>query len=190
MKTNDILTRDELRGIMQKAIKENDTEGFYKAFDQMIDCIGEEIQQKYDAQIENYKAQQDISVLAQRGVRQLTSKERDYYQRLSEATRSPNPKQALADAALVLPRTVIDAVFDELQTNHPLLSRVGFVPATGLTEVIMNKNGYEAAVWGKLCDEVIKELTSGFVTVNTTLLKLSAFIPVCKAMLELGPEWM
>lgn len=190
MKTNDILTRDELRGIMQKAIKENDTEGFYKAFDQMIDCIGEEIQQKYDAQIENYKAQQDISVLAQRGVRQLTSKERDYYQRLSEAMRSSNPKQALADADLVLPRTVIDAVFDELQTNHPLLSRVGFVPATGLTEVIMNKNGYETAVWGKLCDEVIKELTSGFVTVNTTLLKLSAFIPVCKAMLELGPEWI
>lgn len=36
----------------------------------------------------------------------------------------------------------------------------------------------------------MRELTSGFKEVNTNLLKLSAFLPVCKAMLELGPEWL
>ena len=46
------------------------------------------------------------------------------------------------------------------------------------------------ATWGELCDEIVKELTSGFVAVDTGLYKLSAFLPVCKTMLELGPEWL
>ena len=37
---------------------------------------------------------------------------------------------------------------------------------------------------------IIQELTSGFKEVDTGLLKLSAFIPICKAMLDLGPEWL
>ena len=45
-------------------------------------------------------------------------------------------------------------------------------------------------MWGKLCDDIVKELVSGFETIDMTLLKLSAFIPVCKAMLDLGPEWL
>ncbi len=56
--------------------------------------------------------------------------------------------------------------------------------------MIMNTNGYQEAAWGKLCDEIIKELLSGFETIDMMLLKLSAFIPVCKAMLDLGPEWL
>ena len=54
----------------------------------------------------------------------------------------------------------------------------------------MNTNGYQQAAWGQLCDEIVQELTSGFKEVDTSLLKLSAFMPVCKAMLELGPEWL
>lgn len=84
----------------------------------------------------------------------------------------------------------MNAVFDELQTRHELLSLIEFIPTTGLTEMIMNTNGYQEAVWGKLCDDIVKELVSGFETIDMTLLKLSAFIPVCKAMLDLGPEWL
>ena len=89
-----------------------------------------------------------------------------------------------------MPKTIMNAVFDELQTRHELLSLIEFIPTTGLTEMIMNTNGYQEAVWGKLCDDIVKELVSGFETIDMTLLKLSAFIPVCKAMLDLGPEWL
>ena len=51
MKSNDILNREEIRGLMQKAIKEGDTDGFYQAFDQMLGLIQEDIQQKYDVRI-------------------------------------------------------------------------------------------------------------------------------------------
>ena len=132
----------------------------------------------------------DSRALAQRGVRQLTNKERDYYQKVAECMRSKDPKQALANADLVMPKTIMNAVFDELQTRHELLSLIEFIPTTGLTEMIMNTNGYQEAVWGKLCDDIVKELVSGFETIDMTLLKLSAFIPVCKAMLDLGPEWL
>lgn len=55
---------------------------------------------------------------------------------------------------------------------------------------MMNENDYQEAAWGSLCAEIVKELTAGFKEVNTTLFKLSAFLPVCKAMLDLGPEWL
>ena len=190
MRSNDILSREEIRGLLQKAIRENDTEGFYRAFDQIIECINQDIQQRYDAQVNDLKQEMDSRALAQRGVRQLTNKERDYYQKVAECMRSKDPKQALANADLVMPKTIMNAVFDELQTRHELLSLIEFIPTTGLTDMIMNTNGYQEAVWGKLCDDIVKELVSGFETIDMTLLKLSAFIPVCKAMLDLGPEWL
>lgn len=190
MKSNDVLSREEIRGLLQKAIKGNDTEGFYQAFDQMIECINQDVQQRYDAQLNDLKQEMDSRILSQRGVRQLTNKERDYYQKVAECMRSKDPKQALTNADLVMPKTIMESVFDDLQTRHELLSLINFVPTTGLTEMVMNTNGYQEAVWGKLCDDIVKELVSGFETIDMTQLKLSAFIPVCKAMLDLGPEWL
>lgn len=191
MRTNDMITtRGEIRTAMQQALRDNDTDGFYQALDQMADCIGDEIKADYDNKLNGMKQEFDSRILAARGVRQLTSKERDYYQKLSEAMKSRDPKQALTNLDVVMPETVIDAVFDELQTAHPLLSRISFTPTGGAIKMLMNTNGYQQAAWGPLCDEIVKELTSGFKEVDTGLLKLSAFLPVCKAMLDLGPEWL
>lgn len=190
MKNADTLTRDEIRAKLQEAIKSGDTEAFYQSFDQMIDCIGADVQQKAAEQMEKMQSANDTAILASRGVRQLTSEEKAYYQRFAEAARAKDPKQALINADLALPITVMNAVFDELQTSHPLLSAIQFTNTTGITEMLLSTNGEQTAVWGKLCDEIVKELLAGFENVSMTLLKLSAFIPVCKAMLDLGPEWL
>lgn len=190
MRANDILNREEIRGLMQKAIREGDTEGFYQAFDQMLECIQTDIQQKYDQRIGEMQQEMDSRILAARGVRQLTKEERDYYQRLGEAMKSADPRQAVTGLDAALPRTVINEVFTELQTSHPLLSRINFRASGGAVEIMVNTNGYEEAVWGDLCDEIVKELTAGLKKIPTTLLKLSSFLAVCKAMLELGPEWL
>lgn len=190
MRTNDTLTREEVRGLMQKAIKDGDSEGFYVAFDQMLQCIQEDIEQRAEERLDEMRQTVDTQVLASRGVRQLTSEERKYYQKFAEAAKSKDPKQALLNTDLTLPITIMNAVFDELQTSHPLLSAIEFVNTTGITEMLMSQNGEQVAQWGKLCDEIVKELLAGFVSVNMTLLKLSAFLPVCKAMLDLGPEWL
>lgn len=179
----------EKKAIVQKmndAIKDGDPEQFQAAFVELCDKIQENVLEQAKAIVE----ETDQKILSDRGVRQLTSKEREYYQKLSEAMKAPNPKQAVENLDVVMPFTILDKVFEDLKTNHPLLSKIQFTSVTGLTRMMMNTNGYQKAAWGKLCAEIIQELTSGFKEVDVTLSKLSAFLPVCKAMLDLGPEWL
>ena len=190
MTNNDKLTREELRAKIQQAVKDGDTQAFTDAFNQMVEVIGDDVMQQANSRLDEMRQASDAQVLAVRGVRQLTSKERDYYQRLSEAMRAKDPRQAVNNLDLVMPETVVDAVFDELQTSHPLLSHIQFMNTRGAIRMMMNTNGYQTAAWGPLCSEVVQELTSGFKEVDTSLLKLAAILPVCKAMLDLGPEWL
>lgn len=195
MKSNDLARmgseqRQKARQAMVDALKANDNEAFTQAFDEMIVSIGNEIHNEFNQRFEDTQAAADRQILAARGVRQLTGEERQYYQKLGDCMKADDPKQALANANLILPPTVFTAVFDELQTSHPLLSHIQFINATGMVEVLMNTNGEQIAVWGKLCDSIVKEILAGFTGVNMLLDKLSAFLPVCKAMLDLGPEWL
>lgn len=134
--------------------------------------------------------ERDVQILASRGVRQLTAKERDYYQKLGEAMKSSDPRQAINNLDVVMPETVINSVFNDLIIDHPILRKIKFTNTEGALKMIMNTNGYQKAVWGKLCAPIIQELSSGFKEVDTNLYKLTAFIPICKAMLDLGPEWL
>lgn len=132
----------------------------------------------------------DTTVLAARGVRQLTSEEHTYYQKVIEAMRSPVPKQALSELDVVMPKTTVDAVFDDLVDKHPLLDAIRFQNTSGLIEMLVNTGTRQLATWSPLTSEITKELTSGFKKVNMGLHKLSAFLPVARAMLDLGPAWL
>lgn len=182
--------REDIRTKMQQALISNDNEKFTQAMDEMSALAAEDVLQQARAEIEGLRQDTDAHILANRGVRQLTSEERTYYQKVIEAMKAPDVKQALNNVDLTLPKTTMNAIFDELQTRHPLLNYIQFIPTTGLTEMIMNTNGYQEALWGDLCDEIVKEVSSGFKIVNMALLKLSALLYLCKAMLDLGPEWL
>ena len=190
MNNNDIRTREELRQALQQAAAAGDTGKFHEVLDEMMQRIGLDLREEYDTRFQALQQEMDSRILAQRGVHQLTAEERTYYQKLADAMKAPDPRQAVTGLDVALPRTVIDAVFEELQTDHPLLSRINFRPTGGAVEIMVNTNGFETAAWGDLCDDIVKELTAGIKKIPTTLLKLSAFLPVCKAMLELGPEWL
>ncbi len=191
MKNNDTpTTREEIRSAMQKALMEDDKKGYSVAFDQMLQCIQQEVKGEYEQSLNDLRQELDSRILTARGVRQLTTEERNYYQKLAQAMQSGDPRQAVSNMDVVMPKTVINSVFDDLSTNHPLLSKIGFTATGGAVEIVMNENGHQEATWGALTDEIVKELTSGFKKVKTDLLKLSAFLPVCKAMLDLGPEWL
>lgn len=188
MKNKDVLAMEKAKIVekMNQAIKDDDAKAFSEAFTELCQKIEENVLE----QARELLTEQDATVLAQRGVRQLTSKEKEYYEKVIEAMKSPNPKQALNDVDVVMPETIIDSVFEELQTNHPLLSKLSATTVTGLTRMMMNTNGEQKATWGKLTAKIIEELTSGFKEVDVTQDKLSAFLPVSKAMLDLGPAWL
>lgn len=188
MRNKDVLAMEKAKILekMNKAIMDNDQDAFAAAFEELSVNIQENIM----AEVDMARQQGDAAILASRGTRQLTSEEKTYYEKVIDAMRSSNPRQALADLDVVMPKTTIDAVFEDLTTDHPLLDAVNFMNTSGLIEMIVNTNGTELATWDALCAEIITELTSGFKKVNMGLNKLSAFLPVCKAMLDLGPAWL
>src|SRR5699024_1492038 len=76
------------------------------------------------------------------------------------------------------------------QTEHPLLSHLSFTNTRGAIKFLFSTNDFQKAVWGKLCAEITEEIEASFSEIDMTLMKLSAFIPVCEAMLDLGPVWL
>jgi len=190
MQNNDKLTRDQIREAMQSALKNNDGAAYVAAFDQMMEHVAAEVRAECDERMSGIEQETTSRVLAARGVRQLTKEEHDYYNKVAGAMKSADPKAALSNVDLAMPETVINSVFDDLRTNHPLLSKINFMPTKGGIKLLMNTNGHDLAAWGKLCSEIIEELSAGLKEVDSSLNKLTAFLPVCKAMLDLGPEWL
>ena len=188
MKNLDLIQseRNEILQKMSKAITEGNTEDYSQAFNELANSIQESSKNEYEQAVQST----DVNVLAQRGLRQLTSEENKYYQKVIEAMKTSNPKQALSNLDVVMPKTIIEDVFEDLTASHPLLEAIDFQNAGAVTEWLLNANTDQLATWSPLCAEIVKELTSGFKKIDLSQNKLSAFIPVCKAMLDLGPVWL
>lgn len=190
MKSKDVkqITREELAQRFNDALKSEDTEQVAQAMADMAENIQQEILEraKDAAAVE----QMDAAALAARGLRQLTSDEKKFYEKMIEAMRSDNPKQALANLDVAMPKTVIEDVFDSLQAEHELLAEVDFNNTTYMTEWILNKNSKQKAVWGKITAKITEELSGEFEKVNMIMFILTAFMPVAKSMLDLGPTWL
>lgn len=189
MKNLDILQQQKAEIIQRinQAVKDGNEESFAQAFTEFTDILQEAVM----AEAKGLVQAADNHVLAGRGVRALTSQETKYYEKVIEAMRSSNPQQALTMIDEALPTTVIDAVLEDITEAHPLLSEINFQNTGILTEIIVSTmDGRFTAVWGKLCDEIVTELSAGLQVIDLEQNKLSAFIPICKAMLEIGPAWI
>lgn len=190
MKSKDVemLTREELAQKFSDALKTDDPEQVAQAMAEMADGIQQEILQKAKdmAAVE----QMDAQALSARGLRQLTSEEKKYYEKVIGAMRSDTPKQALANLDVTMPKTIIESVFEDLKRDHPLLAAITFTDTTYMTEFILNKNGKQKAVWGAITAEITKELEGEFEKFDVVLNSLTAFLPVAKSMLDLGATWL
>lgn len=187
MKNLDLIKqkKEEIMNKLSDAIKKGDNEAFAKAFTEFAESLQEAIIKDAKELIQS----NDANILVQRGVRQLTSEENKFYQKIIEAMKSNNPQQALADVDAVLPETTIDAIFDDLTENHPLLNMINFQNTGALTEILVSTSSGVAG-WGELDSTITNELSASFAVINLAQKKLSAFIPVANAMLDLGPVWL
>lgn len=190
MKSKDVkeLTREELAQKFNAALKSEDTAQVAQAFADMAENIQSEVLEraKDAAAVE----QMDAAALAARGLRQLTSEERKYYEAVITAMKSDSPKQALANLDVTMPKTIIEDVFDSLKAEHKLLSAIDFNNTTFVTEWILNKNGKQKAVWGEITAEIVQELSGEFEKLDMVMYSLTAFMPVAKSMLDLGATWL
>ena len=181
------LKKAEIANKLHEAMENNDEQAFAQAFEEYTDILQEAVM----AEAKGLVQATDNQILAGRGVRVLTSEEMNYYQKVIEAMKSNNPKQALSGFDAVLPSTVINAVFEDITENHPLLDAINFQNAEALTEYLYSSmDGRFKATWGKLCSTISTALGGEFKKLEFSQNKLSAYVPVCKAMLDLGPEWL
>lgn len=189
MKNPDLSGRakEAIMAQVHAAVAAGDEEAFVEAFKEYTELLQEAVM----AEARGLVQAADNQVLAGRGVRALTSEEAEYYQRVIAAMDSPNPKQALSGFKSVLPETILDAIFEDLTEEHPLLSLIDFKSASALIKYLYSTmDGRHLAFWGALCDDIVKQLNAEFKLLSLEQTKLSAFVPVCKAMLALGPAWL
>ena len=190
MKSKDVLVqmRMEKAQKLNEAISTNDPEQVAQAMADMAASIQEEVLEaaKHITNVE----QLDAQALTARGLRQLTSAEKKYYESLISAMKNPDPKQALSSLDVVMPETIIESVFEDIQNEHPVLNHITFQNTTGVIKWILNKNGKQKAKWGNLTAEFTKELEGCFEEFDTALYSLMAFLPVHKSMLDLAPTWL
>lgn len=181
---------DTIIAEMSQAIKADDNGKFVQLIGELTDNVREELSAEQSAKLEALQAEADKAALAARGEKPLTSAEQKFFTELGEAMKAKDPQQALSNLKDVMPETTIERVFEDLRTKHPLLSAINFIPSGAVFKVIVNQNGQQKAAWGELCDEIEKELAGGFKVVQSNLLKLSAFLPVCKQGFTFGPKWL
>lgn len=188
MKNKDLLNQEnkELMQNLSEALKNDDEEAMAEAFSRFADGVQERIMEEYG----DLRQSRDSAILAARGIRQLTSEEKEFYQAWIDASKSANPKQALVDISKAMPETVIDTVISDMRESHPLLDNIDFLNCQGVIKMIVNADNIDLATWSALNSAIATELAGKIDTMDMTLAKLSAFIPVSKDMLKLGPAWL
>lgn len=170
---------------MTEAARDNDTEAFTAAFNDLANDIAETVRADFNA----IQGANDAAVLASRGVRVLTSTERDFWQRFIDAARSNNPRQAFDNIDVTFPETVFDQIFEDLKENHPLLNAINFRNTERLTKWLTSNTSGNAG-WGKLGAKVADELSAEFTEVKLDMAQLTAYVPMPRYLLDLGPSWI
>lgn len=182
----------EAASMIMEAMKSGDEKAMQEAWQAFHDSVAEEVKQDF----EEIKASNDSAILAQRGYRQLTSQETKWYQKVIEALRSQDPKQAFTsiiggdDEDSLMPTTIIEDVYKNLAEEHPLLKAINFQNVGYLTKWVLNDHTAQKAVWGAITAQITQEITSSFKVMDIKQSKLSAFAIIESGMLDLGPVFL
>lgn len=180
MENKDVLL--ETKNSMKEAIEAGNIEKF-------VDLTSEICKNSEDKVMDLYrelKNEKDVTILAQRGIYQLTSAEKEFYNSWVKAA-----KDGVDNIPVAIPENTILRVFDDLTVGHDLLKHINITFTKNIVNnIVVNTGITGAAAWGELCAEITAEIGSGFAAKTVTLNKLSAWMPLCLTILELGYEWL
>ena len=182
--------RAEIVQALSNAIAANDE----KAVQQSLESLSGFYSEIVTAQINGAMEDADRTILAGRGVRQLTSKETKFYEAVIQASRSATPKQAIANIDIAFPETIIDTVMEDAMVESPLLNAIDFQNTTNITHWIINEQGPQKAVWGALGlnknSTGVSELVGDIAEFNVAYAKLFAYMTTSMDLLDAGPAWV
>lgn len=123
----------------------------------------------------------DAQILAARGQNVLTSEERRFFNAVV--------LEGGFKEDTILPITTQERVFEDLVTEHPLLTVIGLQDLGAITRFIYS-DPTKTYAWGALFGEIKGQVNTAFREEQIGQLKLTAFAAIPKDMLELGPEYV
>ena len=185
-KDNQVKMREDLRNKLSDAVANKDSAAFVDG----VLGFAEGLQKDLIAAASQFEQTGDKRVLSARGIRSLTSEEKQWYSDLATALKSSDPKQAITGIEKTIPLTIVDSVMEEIKANHPLLDAVDIQVAHGSTRWIYHDGTKPLSSWSALTSAITEEMASSIQDVEFSLSKLSSFIPVPKDLLDLGAEYL
>src|SRR5690554_4891454 len=99
----------EIVAKINQAVKDGNEEAFSEAFLEYTEVLQDAVLAEARGMVQST----DNQILAGRGVRALTNGETKYYQKLIEAMKSKSPQQSLSGFDEVMPKTIVNAVFED-----------------------------------------------------------------------------
>lgn len=127
----------------------------------------------------------DERVLMERGHNVLTSEEKRFFTNLVEDDANLDTYKE----EIILPETTVVRVFEDMQSERPLLSKINFQLAGIKTRIIVG-DPEGAAMWGEIFGKIQGQIQANFREYTFSQNKLTAFAIVPKDLLDFGPEWV
>lgn len=177
--------KDKLRNALADAIRANDEEALGAAMDSWMQFVSETVMDEATGLVDAT----DRSILAARGIRQLTAEETKFYNDFILSARG-DAQTVITNITSALPQTVIDSVMDDMRAAYPLLDMIDFTNTGAAIKWVLNAQGAQAATWDEVNTPIAKDLAGALNIVDLTQCKLSAYMFATQDMLALGPQWV
>lgn len=135
-------------------------------------------------QVTNNVATQNLdqTILSNRGANILTAEEQKFFNAVVQSDGFTSD--------IILPETTVDRIYDDLTTDHPLLSVINFQNLGTITLTAITSEYEGAAVWGPIFGDIKGQLNATFKQENIAQSKLTAFVVLPKDLAKFGPTWV
>ena len=185
MKNLDAKNMTAIRQNLFDAMQSEDKDVQVKAFADFTDALQEDIMNRAKVEMENLtNSTSDNQILVNRGVRKaFTSEEMKYFNAVVA-------REGFAGVEEEFPVTIVQEIFNNLKTEHPLISRVDAKDVTGLVTFVLANPNAATAYWGPICADISQMILEGFKEISLKASRLSGFVAICKGMLDLGPNYL
>lgn len=179
-------------------IRNEFAEGFKNALDaddgnKMADVFAEfaeSVRADLMASFADYQATQDTAILAQRGIKQLTSEEKKFWEAYGKAAQTGDIKNSFTGISYTYPESFLEEVLTAIKTKFELVDAVDAVDTTILTKILVNNQAAQLATWSAIGSAITTELNANVSEIDLTACKLSAYIPVSMDMIEAGAAFI
>lgn len=138
-----------------------------------------------DARETMMNTRDDKAVRMNRGENVLTSEESRFFTNLVEDEADLDTYKS----ETILPESTVVRVFEDMQQERPLLSRINF-RTTGIKTRMIVGDPSGAAMWGEIFGKIQGQIQANFNEISFSQNKLTAFAIVPKDLLEFGPEYV